>query len=158
MSVIVNTQPVNVDIVTGVNVDIVTEPVNVAVNAARGATGNDGDDYVAPFLIYRALLNTTGAAAPVPIVLQNTLGNITFEVGSTGQYRIVSNGLFTQNKTEVYFGSTDLPVFQGGTYKQIVTRWNSASLFYLFTLSTVSPFTFVQAVFFNREIEIRVYP
>lgn len=150
MNTIVNTQPVNVQ--------INTEPVNVEVNAARGATGNNGDDYVAPFLIYRALLNTTGAAAPVPIVLQNTLGTITFEVGSTGQYRIVSDGLFTQNKTEVYFGSTDLPVFQGGTYKQIVTKWNSSSLFYLFTLSTVSPFTFVQAVFFNREIEIRVYP
>lgn len=39
MSVIVNTQPVNVDIVTDLNVDIITEPVNVAVNAARGATG-----------------------------------------------------------------------------------------------------------------------
>jgi len=39
MSVIVNTQPINVEIVTGVNIDIVTEPVNVEVNAARGPAG-----------------------------------------------------------------------------------------------------------------------
>lgn len=55
------------------------------------------------------------SGAPVVTVLENTIGNIWFEYGSTGVYYANSDGLFTIGKTwgiadATYEGSTGTPV------------------------------------------------
>lgn len=56
-----------------------------------------------PYKVYTAILNQTGTSAPVATVLENTLGTITFSRDSDGFYKINSSGLFTSNKTVVFF-------------------------------------------------------
>ena len=55
-----------------------------------------------PYKVYTALLTQLDTDAPVPSILENTLGDITFSRISIGTYRIESTGLFTLNKT-IYF-------------------------------------------------------
>lgn len=52
-----------------------------------------------PYKVYTALVTQTGTDAPTAIVLENTLGNITFTRTGVGVYHIVSDGLFTIDKT-----------------------------------------------------------
>jgi hypothetical protein len=55
-----------------------------------------------PYKVYTALLTRSGATAPSPTVLENTIGAITFNYGIAGVYYINSVGLFTANKTVVF--------------------------------------------------------
>src|SRR3989337_2171151 len=48
---------------------------------------------------YVALLTQTGTNAPVATVLENTIGNIVWARGGTGQYTAALTGAFTINKT-----------------------------------------------------------
>lgn len=50
---------------------------------------------------YIARLDQSGTDAPVPIVIKNTLGPVTWSRFSTGVYKLESAGLFTANKTVV---------------------------------------------------------
>ena len=80
-----------------------------------GSIGNKGDtlNYIlkqiangnqAPYKVYTALLTQSGTEAPTAVVLQNTLGELTFEYDNVGQYKIISNGLFTVGKTTISIG------------------------------------------------------
>lgn len=49
--------------------------------------------------IYKALLTQSGTDAPVPTVLENTLGNVTYGYVATGRYSASLTGVFLSNKT-----------------------------------------------------------
>ena len=55
-------------------------------------------------LVYIALLSQSGTNAPTSNILDNTLGDITFERVYRGIYNLISNGLFALNKTRVLIG------------------------------------------------------
>jgi hypothetical protein len=89
-------------------------------------------------------------ATPTVKVLENTLGNLWFEYESVGIYRVDSNNLFTNNKTVVFggFSNLSLDVF-----------------FYIpdgeITINNIKLFTgdplFSDNYLNNTPIEIRVY-
>jgi hypothetical protein len=54
------------------------------------------------YKVYTALLTRTGATAPTAIVLENTLGTITFGYTTVGTYQINSAYLFIADKTVVF--------------------------------------------------------
>lgn len=54
-----------------------------------------------PYKVYTALLSQSGTSDPVATVLENTIGDISFEYIDIGAYTISSNNLFTENKTIV---------------------------------------------------------
>ena len=56
-------------------------------------------DYLIPYKVYSALISQSSTDAPTVIVLQNTLGDITFEYYDVGKYLVISDGLFILNKT-----------------------------------------------------------
>lgn len=66
---------------------------------------------VKPYKVYTALLTRTGATVDPPIVLENTLGTITFSYDQLGIYYINSSGLFTSNKTTVFVGNNSFGLF-----------------------------------------------
>lgn len=51
------------------------------------------------YKVYKALLTQDGTSPPVDTVLENTLGTITYQYNATGNYNILSDGLFTEFKT-----------------------------------------------------------
>lgn len=55
--------------------------------------------------VYRALVSQTGTGNPTAIVLENSLGNITWTRSSTGIYEINGTDLFTVNKTALTFSN-----------------------------------------------------
>ena len=57
------------------------------------------------YKVYTALLNQTGVAAPVPTILENTLGNIVWSYSSAGNYLATLAGAFTSQKTFFYVSS-----------------------------------------------------
>lgn len=62
--------------------------------------------------IYRAVLSQSGLAAPVPSILENTLGAVpTWTRISAGQYYLTLTGAFPQNKTFVQAGQTSGATF-----------------------------------------------
>jgi hypothetical protein len=67
--------------------------------SATGTTPNSWGDN----LLGELRFNT---GAPTAIVLENTLGNISFEYKGPGDYRCRSNDLFTINKTTVFISDT----------------------------------------------------
>jgi len=58
------------------------------------------------YKVYTAILTRTGATAPSAIVLENTLGVITFSYGTVGLYYIFGVNLFTLDKTVVFITET----------------------------------------------------
>ena len=60
------------------------------------------------YKVYTALLSQTGTNAPTAIVLENTLGTISFSYNGVGDYAINSSALFTADKTVLFIqGSND---------------------------------------------------
>lgn len=55
-----------------------------------------------PYKKYVALLSQSGTGIPEATILENTIGEITYDWISTGHYVINSDGLFTSNKTMVF--------------------------------------------------------
>ena len=51
------------------------------------------------YKVYSALISQSGTDAPTAIVLENTLGTITFTYNNIGKYNILSTGLFIADKT-----------------------------------------------------------
>ena len=70
-----------------------------------GPQGPQGEPATLPYKVYTALLTQSGETAPVAIVLENTIGEITWEYLTTGHYTANSAGLFTVDKTWTVFAS-----------------------------------------------------
>lgn len=62
---------------------------------------SDIANLINPYKVYTAFLTQSGTNAPVAVVLQNTIGDISFEYIDIGAYAISSNNLFTEDKTIV---------------------------------------------------------
>ena len=101
------------------------------------------------YTVYTALLNQTGAEAPVATILQNTTGGtITWIKTGTGEYTAtIANALFTLNKTLVFINNGD-GLHQGAG---IAPSWTSP------TTTTINIDTFSDGALINGAIEIRIY-
>lgn len=55
--------------------------------------------------IYKGLVSQTELLAPTFIKNENSLGEITYQYVSNGTYKLVSDGLFKENKTNVYLSN-----------------------------------------------------
>jgi hypothetical protein len=88
----------------------------------------------------------------VSMIDANTIGDITFEYASSGEYRIISDGLFTQDKTFFMSQTT-----QDNTPQAIITTmtYQDSSTIYLRTLMT--RIGYQDGFLLNTPIEIRVY-
>ena len=51
------------------------------------------------YKVYRALLTQAGTSAPVPTILENTIGDVGFTYIEPGDFGTTSTGLFTEGKT-----------------------------------------------------------
>jgi len=127
------------------------------------ATAQDIADLAgAPYLVYSAIITQSNTDAPVPTVLQNTLGgNITFTRTGTGDYRINSSNLFGNNgnKCFIILGSNREPAIVGGTVSTLITRYSSDSQIYLFSMnSALNSFVEGFGAIYQLALEIRVYP
>lgn len=58
--------------------------------------------------IYRALISQTSTNAPTAVILQNTLGTVTFGYDAAGIYTMTTSGLFVADKTFVTLGQSVL--------------------------------------------------
>jgi len=64
----------------------------------------DSNKIVQPsYKVYTALLTQTGNAAPVAVVLENTIGSIVWTRNSPGSYTGTLNNSFPQNKTFITY-------------------------------------------------------
>jgi hypothetical protein len=105
------------------------------------------------YKVYTALLTQSGTDAPVATVLENNLGNITFSYEQNGWYNIVSEGLFTENKTFSVIQNTTQETFGYQTLKRIdnnLLKLNSIGI-------TGETHNLFDSIIDNSSIEIRVY-
>ena len=90
--------------------------------------------------------------APVATVLENTIGNIWFVYNGEGNYAIISDGLFIDNKTTQFLNSSAFPdegfIYIGNAPKTI-------NNIYISTIN--SGYSGSDGYLFNTPIEIRVY-
>jgi hypothetical protein len=92
------------------------------------------------------------SGAPVVTVLENTIGNIWFAYQQDGIYNIFSDGLFTENKTLSFIGTTNDNASPLGVFE---IYCNSTSQIQLLTFDMTSSLVIDQLS--NTPIEIRVY-
>jgi len=103
------------------------------------------------YLVYTAIMNQSGTDAPVPTVLQNTLGGtVVWTRSNTGDYNGTLSGAFTQNKTWIVC-SPDAE--QTGAFT-IHGGWSSDSVIRIFSYDQAQ--ALIDSDMFY--IEIRVYP
>lgn len=124
------------------------------VNAtAPDASGNVTISTALPYKVYSALITQNGASGLTITVLENTLGTVTFQTYGTNPYYyyLLSSGLFTNNKTMVFYGGST----NDGPDKLVrVYYGNSNSIkVYGYTGATLD-----NNVINSVPIEIRVYP
>jgi hypothetical protein len=101
---------------------------------------------------YVALISQTGIANPVATVLENTLGgNLTWQYVGTGSYRVVSNFLFTLNKTTITINNVQ---FNGGVAPS-VGSFPDPSYLYVFSFDATAALE--DSRLSGNLVEIRVY-
>jgi hypothetical protein len=71
----------------------------VLTSDANGLASWQSPDSLLPYYTYVALISQADTLAPTAIVLQNSLGNITYSREVAGTYHILSSSLFTADKT-----------------------------------------------------------
>jgi hypothetical protein len=112
-----------------------------------------------PYKVYSALLTQTGATDPTAIVLENTLGTITFDYFTAGYYNILSSNLFVLDKTFIFINlarfdsPTSQPTICMASYFDLSTI-NLYSYYYDFALTRFFP---ADDLIINGSLEIRVY-
>jgi hypothetical protein len=119
-------------------------------NVSGNATWKDLNS-ILPYKVYTALLTQTGTTEPTAIVLENTLGPITFVYNGTGTYAVLSSGLFTTNKT-AFFITPNNAGTGGGTAIQALTP-SQANLWSYLTNTGFG----IDGVLNTATLEIRVY-
>ena len=105
-----------------------------------------------PYKVYTALLTQTGTDAPTAIILENTLGAITYEYYGPGFYTILSSNLFTLNKTFVLIGNKIKN--KEGELTQFTIEGSTSHITIITTNEAQSKTNNLLA---NTPIEIRVY-
>lgn len=120
------------------------------------ADGDNTSSWVAPggtasYLVYTALISQSGTDTPTVIVLENTIGTITFSYVDVGVFEAVSDTLFIDGKTGVLplIGRDALakPIFS-------VSRYSQSNIEIQTTVDGVPTNGMLNQTFF----EIRVYP
>lgn len=109
-------------------------------------------DSIRPYKVYTALLTQSGTDAPVATVLENTLGSITFSRTDIGKYGIISNQLFTINKTAILSGSEY--IFNPTLVSSSVS---DSSLIEMSTVDVTGVNNYSDDILASNLIEIRVY-
>jgi hypothetical protein len=89
--------------------------------------------------------------APVVTVLENTIGNIWFTYNNVGQYTVLSDTLFTNNKTAI-FNKTLI-----NWRRAIITDISNTSQISILTVALDDAGSGVDGLLLNTPIEIRVY-
>jgi len=100
---------------------------------------------------YNGAILQYNTGAPIPTVLENTIGNIWWVYGSVGYYIAYSDNLFTLNKTTVFLEPPS-NLYNTGFFEINDKSINSVGLTYANQLSGNSDNNLV-----NTTIEIRVY-
>lgn len=86
--------------------DIPTAPTAPAgTNTTQIATTAFVQANSRPYKVYTALYSQNSTSNPTVVILENTLGTVTFTRSSTGVYLVNSSGLFTADKTFVIMGA-----------------------------------------------------
>lgn len=131
-----------------ISIFIVDAPINGNIYVRKDGnwieqTSDSGDSRL--YKVYTALLNQSGLNAPTAIILgNNTLGEITFSTVDGIANRIISNGLFTENKTYIYLGNSN----DSGFVPQYARQDNNIINFIVSTSTDAMN---------NTPIEIRIY-
>jgi len=118
---------------------------------ATGTTPNSwGDVGDATVLKYN-----TGA--PVVTVLENTIGNVWFSFSDNGIYNVVSNNLFTENKTYSLIGGYSYNIDGVSSVRNSIYFSGIESLVIMVQTVSEDEGTFNNGHLINTPIEIRVY-
>ena len=104
-----------------------------------------------PYKVYTALLTQNGVNAPTAVVLENTLGSITFAYNGVGAYSVLSTGLFTASKTAFFITPNN-----SGTGGGTAMLFGTTSEAYLWSYLTNSG-AGIDGVLNTATLEIRVY-
>jgi hypothetical protein len=120
-----------------------------------GPTGPQGPAGELPYKVYTALVTQEGVdAVPTAIELENTIGDISYTYNAVGRYSIISDSLFTVNKTTIFIS----PLANGLVDGFAVINDVGLSNITFFTYSAnVFPVVTSDQMLTNTSIEIRVY-
>ena len=122
---------------------------------AGAITVEDLANQIAPqstYKVYTALLTQTGGTAPTSIVLENTIGSITFNRISPGFYEVLSSNLFVLGQMYLFLGNGNSGISE-------ITE-NTTSSIYIVTRDITSDTPFIPTaddLLVNTTIEIRIY-
>jgi hypothetical protein len=106
-----------------------------------------------PYFVYTVFLNQTGTSAPIPTILEDSIGLPTWARTGVGTYTLTKTGFFTVGKSvpkkaEQYYDK-DLNRF--------VLTPTSANLYTLETFAAIDDQTLADGVLVDQYINIEVY-
>ena len=131
--------------------DIEATSFNAGGTGSNVLLDNGTTALLSSYLVYAAKISQTGTAAPIAIVLENTIGAIVWSRTSTGRYVATLTGAFTLNKTLVFHN------LQQGTGTSTVNYLTVDENTVEFTsLNNTGQLT--DGVMGVASLEIRVYP
>jgi hypothetical protein len=126
-----------------INVNTIT-PTSGTTITVDGDLNVTGTNNIIPYKVYRALITQVDTAEPTVIVLENTLGEVTWSRIGLGNYLAASPGLFTEDKTFLLMGRlntlnrVDYAFFRtNNNYAYIQTRGNDINSDNLLTKTAV---------------------
>ena len=136
----------------GNNIVIPASCTNLIVFGSNITADENSTGLLLNYKSYVALISQTGTAAPTAIVLENTLGDVTFSYVTVGIYKVITSGLFTNNKTFAL-----LPNSLRGTNFIYQINTNEITI-NCRDITSETPFIpYLNNALDNTSIEIRVY-
>lgn len=117
-----------------------------------------GGGAVLPFKSYAAVLNQSGASAPVATVAYNNLGGaVGFSYNGAGEYVASSVGLFTSGKVVVFIGNKNADIENDIVFSITAQISDSSAIVIKAAILQAADVTFSDGLFGDTPIEIRVY-
>lgn len=134
----------------GENIVIPESCSNLIVFGSNITADENSTGLLLNYKSYVALITQSGTAAPTAIVLENTLGEVTFSYVAGGRYELTTDSLFTLDKTFALITNSNLG--SNAIYQSSVNtlRINCRDL-------TTSGNPYLNGALNNTSIEIRVY-
>lgn len=119
---------------------------------STGSAGQTGPTGPIGYNVYTALLTQSSTSAPVATILQNTIGNIVWSYGSTGNYVATLAGAFPSGKVITFLNNTRTNSIC------TIERSTDNTLLLQSVITDSLPFLFTDALLTDASLEIRVYP
>lgn len=145
-----------------IDINITNQTANNSISpTVLGNTMKSVVDDLRPCKVYKAFLNQSGTSAPIPTIVENTLGNVIWSRYAEGSYEASLTGIYVEGKTVIIPPTNQLTLMSASLEVFAISGYEDTIDLQTGFFTQIGPSSFEKTrndnLLNNHYIEIRVY-